>query len=324
MTNRVDNQTEIPFTELPIPAVLHGERLDRVVALLCNCSRTVVAELVHSESVLLNGKVAKASTRVGEGTISVRIPSGEVALPAADPDVQFEVVHEDADCFVINKPAGLVVHPAPGAMDHTLVNGLLAIDPEIASVGQEQRPGIVHRLDRDTSGLMVVARNERAYAALVAALAAHEVVRSYAALVYGIVEDDQGVIDAPIGRDARQRTRMAVRKDGREARTAFEVLCRTESPQSLTALRCELETGRTHQIRVHFAAIRHPVLADRTYAARRPTYGLDRTFLHSQRLEFAHPVTQQHLQFAAALPPELCGWMERNIPDIAPTIFLEA
>ena len=179
-----------------------------------------------------------------------------------------DVRYEDDDVLVVAKPAGLVVHPGAGHPDGTLVNGLLALDPEIAGTGDPQRPGIVHRLDRDTSGLLVVARSPRAYEALVAALGAHEVSREYLALVWGHLDAPRGVIDAPIGRSVRRPTRMAVREGGRRARTAYEVQAEFTSPE-VSLVRASLETGRTHQIRVHLQAIGHPVVGDAAYGGAR-------------------------------------------------------
>jgi 23S rRNA pseudouridine1911/1915/1917 synthase len=213
------------------------------------------------------------------------------------------VVHLDDDVIVVEKPAGLVVHPAPSYRRPTLVDAL----GDLAGGGESSRPGIVHRLDRDTSGLMVVARNEQARAALAGQIRAREVVREYVALVEGELEAATGVIDAPLGRDRRRRTRMAVRGTGsREARTHFEVI---ERLPRATLVRARLETGRTHQIRVHFAAIGHPVVGDPQYG--RVRYGLDRQFLHSARLSFRHPSTGDRLSFESELPPDLTAALER-------------
>jgi 23S rRNA pseudouridine1911/1915/1917 synthase len=213
-------------------------------------------------------------------------------------------VYEDADVIVVNKPAGLVVHPGSGHDHGTLVHGLLARYPELAAVGDADRPGIVHRLDRDTSGLMVVARTAPAHAALVDALAAREVTREYDALVWGHPENPRGVVDAPIGRSTTRRTRMAVRAVGKEARTVYEVEEWFGRPE-VARLRCRLETGRTHQIRVHLAAIGHPVVGDGAYGGRRAGIELDRPFLHAEHLAFAHPVTGEPLEFRSPRPAEL-------------------
>lgn len=307
--------------EVEIPALLVGERLDRAVALLFGLSRTAVSHLIADGSVTVNGEHCKASARLPEGAICVNVPEESSPLPQADPKVAFQIVQEDAAFFVVNKPAGLVVHPAPGAMYGTLVNGLLSRDPNLAGVGDPLRPGIVHRLDRDTSGLLIVARTHDAYEHFVAALSEHEVERTYVALLYGHLADDNGVIDASIGRDPRQRTRMAVRRDGKPARTAFTVLQRITDPAPMSVVRCRLETGRTHQIRVHLAAIGHPVVADGTYAPRRARSGVKRTFLHAAALRFVHPSTGELVEFHAPLPGDLRHWVDHTATEIDAAAF---
>ena len=214
------------------------------------------------------------------------------------------MVHADADVIVVDKPAGLVVHPGAGNEGGTLVNGLLHAFPELAAVGDPARPGIVHRLDRGTSGLLVVARTPAAYDALVGQLSRREVERRYAALVWGVPESGAGLVDAPVGRSPRDPTRMAVVAGGRDARTRYEVRTAFERPAS-ALLTCRLETGRTHQIRVHLAAIGHPVVGDATYGGARAALALDRPFLHAEQLAFDHPTTGARLSFASALPADL-------------------
>jgi 23S rRNA pseudouridine1911/1915/1917 synthase len=205
----------------------------------------------------------------------------------------------------VDKPAGLVVHPGAGQPRGTLVHGLLARYPELADVGDPTRPGIVHRLDKGTSGLLLVARSQAAYEALVAALAARRVHRRYRALAWGSVEAPRGIIDAPIGRSARVATRMAVDARGKEARTRYEVLARYVEPVAVTELACELETGRTHQIRVHLRSIGHPVVGDARYDGARQSLPMRRPFLHAEHLELAHPVGGEPLAFDAPLPADL-------------------
>jgi 23S rRNA pseudouridine1911/1915/1917 synthase len=211
---------------------------------------------------------------------------------------------------VVAKPAGLVVHPGAGHHGGTLVNGLLHRYPEVAGVGDPTRPGIVHRLDRDTSGLLVVARSERAHRALVAALAERRVEREYDALVWGVPDAPRGVVDAPIGRSDARRTRMAVREGGRDARTAYTLVESFASPRC-SLLRCRLETGRTHQIRVHLAAIGHPVVGDVAYGGARAGLALDRPFLHAGRLAFDHPVTGRRVELDEPLPADLAAVLDR-------------
>jgi 23S rRNA pseudouridine1911/1915/1917 synthase len=289
---------------LVVPAVLVGERVDRAVALLTGWSRSEVQALLDDGLVLVDGAAVAKSHRLAEGeVVEVRGEPAAAGPPEPQP-VPVEVVAADEAVIVVDKPAGLVVHPGAGHPDGTLVNGLLDRYPELAGVGDPARPGIVHRLDRDTSGLMVVARTPAAYDALVAALAAREVTREYLALVWGAPSAGRGVIDAPIGRSVRRPTRMAVREGGREARTRYEVVCRYEEP-AVTLVRCTLETGRTHQIRVHLAAIGHPVVGDPAYGRGRTGVAIDRPFLHAAMLGFVHPVTGDPQRFESALPPDL-------------------
>jgi 23S rRNA pseudouridine1911/1915/1917 synthase len=291
-----------------IPTALDGERLDRVVSLLTGCSRSESAAMVSGGQVTVDGDLVRAGKqRVAAGQV-VAVPRATRAVdsgPAPDAAVDVGVVFEDEHVVVVDKPAGLVVHPGAGRPSGTLVNGLLARYPEMAAVGEPHRPGIVHRLDRDTSGLLVAARTTAAYDGLVAALAAREVTRRYLALVWGIPEARQGIVDAPIGRSTRQPTRMAVVSTGREARTRYEVVTEYRGPVTCSLLRCQLETGRTHQIRVHLAAIGHPVVGDHDHGGRRPALTAPRMFLHAEHLAFRHPVDGRPLTFDSPLPPDL-------------------
>ena len=293
-----------------IPHALAGERLDRIVALIAECSRNEAAGLIADGGVLVDGELQHSGkVRLKEGQqVSVDpslLPVAEA--PTADPSVQFEVVYDDEHVIVVDKPAGLVVHPGSGNADGTLVNGLLARYPEIADVGESHRPGIVHRLDIGTSGLLVVARTQRAYHELVDALAGREVGRVYRALVWGHPANPHGVVDAPIGRDHRDPTRMAVVVDGKPARTGYLVLREFRSPAEASSLECRLETGRTHQIRVHLAAIGHPVVGDALYGGARTGITPLRPFLHAAILEFEHPVTRELLRFESPLPADLAA-----------------
>ena len=290
-----------------VPAAMAGERLDRFVSLLTGRSRAEAAALVAGGAVLIGGlAVTSGKVRLVEGD-EVEVDPGPEHGPAVapDPSVEVPVVYEDADVVVVDKPAGLVVHPGAGNRTGTLANGLVARYPEIAEVGEPDRPGIVHRLDRDTSGLLVVARTETARRRLVAALSERRVERAYLALVHGGPEADAGLVDAPIGRSARQPTKMTVSERGRDARTGYEVVRRWPG-EDCSLLRCRLETGRTHQIRVHLAAIGHPVIGDDAYdGGRRRPVRVPRLFLHATRLGFDHPTTSQHLTFDSPLPPDL-------------------
>jgi 23S rRNA pseudouridine1911/1915/1917 synthase len=292
-----------------VPASLAGERVDRAVALLTGWSRADVAGLIDAGAVRVDGAAVAKSRRLAEGEeIEVEGEPEADAPPGPEP-VDFPVVHADDDVVVVVKPAGLVVHPGAGHREGTLAAGLLQRWPEVAAVGDPMRPGIVHRLDRDTSGLMVVARSGPAYEALVAALAAREIERRYLALAWGRFDSKRGTIDAPIGRSATRRTRMAVREAGKDARTGYEVLEQFEHPVC-ALVECRLETGRTHQIRVHLAAIGHPVVGDGTYGGDRNPLRPGRPFLHAHTLAFTHPVTGRRLEFTDPLPPELAAVLE--------------
>jgi len=290
-----------------VPGALAGERLDRAVALLGDLPRATAAGLVDTGEVRVGDVVVTTrSHRLREGD-EVTFPDREPASTGVegDPSVDVVVVAEDDAVIVVDKPAGLVVHPGAGHPTGTLVQGLLARFPELAGVGDPARPGIVHRLDQGTSGLLVVARTPDAYDALVRQLGARSVQRSYDTLVWGQVADEAGLIDAPIGRSPRDPTRMAVVTSGRPARTGYEVTGRFEHPAPLTRLICRLETGRTHQIRVHLAAIGHPVVGDARYGGQREGVPIQRPFLHAARLGFVHPGTQAWVDFEAPLPADL-------------------
>lgn len=296
--------------EEEIPAALDGERLDRIVSLLTECSRADASSLVSAGGATVDGAVqTSGKIRVKQGQVIVvderMLPVPE--LPAADPSVVFTVVYSDEHLIIVDKPAGLVVHPGAGNQTGTLVNGLLVQFPEIATVGESHRPGIVHRLDVGTSGLLAVARTERAYHALVAALSSREVGRVYHTLVWGHLESRNGVIDAPIGRDHRDPMRMSVVVDGKTARTHYRVLHEYRTPADVSVLECRLETGRTHQIRVHLSAIGHPVVGDGAYGGIRSAIASPRPFLHAARLELDHPVTLEPLAFDSPLPDDLAA-----------------
>jgi 23S rRNA pseudouridine1911/1915/1917 synthase len=292
---------------LVVPDALAGERLDRVVALEADLTRNAAAEVVSTGAVTVNGRVVtKGSARVATGdVITAVVPEVEDDTLMADAEVAFAVIYEDDALLVVDKPAGLVVHPGAGRATGTLVHGLVSRYPEIAAVGEPDRPGIVHRLDGGTSGLMVVARTEAARVALVEMLAAREVSRQYRALAWGELAGEEGLIDAPIGRSERERTKMAITADGREARTHFVVRERFTSPAPVTLLECHLETGRTHQIRVHLASIKNPVVGDTRYGRARPAITIDRPFLHAERLAFEHPITGEALAFESPMPDDL-------------------
>lgn len=293
-----------------IPSALAGERIDRVVAMIAEVSRSRAVDLITGGQVTVDGHPPeKPSVRVEEdATVSVEVTIEETGL-VPDGEVEFDVVYVDDHVVVVDKPAHLVVHPGSGVKDRTLAHGLLAAFAGIADVGQPDRPGIVHRLDKGTSGLLMVARNEHAYESLVQQLATRTVARVYQAVVCGLVESEAGLIDAPLGRSRGDATRRAVVADGRPARTRYEVIERLE-PADCTFIECRLETGRTHQIRAHLSAIDHPVLGDERYGGV-VVDDLTRPFLHAARLGFEHPVTGQNLTFDSPLPEDLAAALER-------------
>lgn len=297
---------ESDIRQLQVDAAHHGERLDKVLALgVPEFSRSYLQQLLEQGLVGLNGKpCTKASQKVRAGdAVSLELRPTPQSQAFKPEKVDFGIAFEDDHLMVINKPAGLVVHPAPGNWSGTLLNGLLAHDACFAMV---PRAGIVHRLDKDTSGLMVVAKTRSVMDALVSAIAAREVNRQYLALAHGAWSGPvRREVQAPIGRDPRNRLRMAVvdlaTQAGKEARTDFERVA-TDSKSCL--VHCKLHTGRTHQIRVHMASIGHPLVADSVYGGT-PAYGMERQALHATRLAFAHPVGGVALQFDAPIPADM-------------------
>jgi 23S rRNA pseudouridine1911/1915/1917 synthase len=285
-----------------------GQRLDRyLISVLPTLSRTSTQRLIVDGAILVNGRTSKPGYMLRpDDTVQVLWETPPVQQEIVKPQaLPLEFIYEDADLLVVNKAAGMVVHPGPGHSGDTLVNALVARYPELQEVGGEMRPGIVHRLDKDTSGLLIVARNTRTLAALTEQMKRHEIVKRYLALVEGIVSLDSGTIDAPIGRNPRQRQQMAITAtESREARTQFRVLQRFAHH---TLLLLQLETGRTHQIRVHLKAIGHPVVGDPLYGSGSSHRGLalQRQFLHAYQLKFTHPITGVPLEFEAPLPADL-------------------
>ena len=282
------------------------ERAERIDALLARS----LPELTRSaaQRLLAQGAVTKDGAPVKKNYRTVPGDTFVVTLPDAAPselvaqDLPLDVVYEDADVIVVNKPAGLVVHPAPGHPDGTLVNALLHhCGSSLSGIGGEKRPGIVHRIDRDTSGLIIAAKNDAAHLGLAAQLADHTLARTYECLAVGNFKEDSGTVDAPIGRHRTDRKKMAVVPDGRRAVTHWEVIARY---RGVTHLRCRLETGRTHQIRVHLAYIGHPILGDTVYGAKKPVAGLTGQCLHAVGLRFVHPRTGEMVELSCPLPEE--------------------
>jgi 23S rRNA pseudouridine1911/1915/1917 synthase len=284
-----------------VPSTSAGERIDRFLAnVFPDLSRAQVQRLIEQGLVLYDGRLTRASQSIRPGiAIQVTIPPPIPTELVPEP-IPLDVVYEDADIAVINKPAGMVVHPAPGHARGTLVNALLARYPDLA-IGGEVRPGIVHRLDRDTSGLLVIARHDHAMRDLIAQQQARRMRKLYLALVVGR-PPESGTIDAPIGRDPRDRLRMAVVPDGRPARTHYRLLA-TFGDYSL--LEVQLETGRTHQIRVHMRYLGYPIVGDPVYGPRRSHGHLSRQFLHASKLGLFHPRDGQWREYTAPLPTDL-------------------
>ena len=286
-----------------------GVRLDAFLSADGALTRSQAARLIAEGRVRVNGKPAAKSARLSGGeTVTVDVPQlRETALPPQD--IPLDVVYEDDDVIVVNKPTGLVVHPAPGHPDGTLVNALLHhCGDSLSGIGGEKRPGIVHRIDRDTSGLIIAAKNDAAHLALSAQLKDHSLSRTYECLVTGNMKQDSGTVDAPIGRSSADRKKMAVVPTGRSAVTHWEVVARYPG---VTHLRCRLETGRTHQIRVHMAYIGHPILGDTVYGAKKPVPGLTGQCLHAAGLRFVHPRTGEPVELHCPLPPEFTAMLQK-------------
>jgi len=299
--------------DLVVPETLGAIRVDRALSMLTGLSRSEAHEVLVSGAVTVDGRVvAKASTVLAPGQHLVAVlPTPPSGFVEPDPSVSVDVVLDDEDFAVINKASGQVVHPGAGQLHGTLVAGLLARYPQMRELAVDglcdpMRPGIVHRLDKGTSGVLVVAKTARGFLDLSAQLADRKMQRTYLGLVEGHVAEERGVVDAPIGRSTRTPTLMAVRSDGRPARTGYEVIARIAKPHATTLLRLQLDTGRTHQIRVHLATIGHPVVNDPRYGHRRDRrLGEDRFFLHSTTLSFAHPRTAQWLTTSVPLAEDL-------------------
>jgi len=267
-------------------------------------SRSNVQRAIKAGEVSLDGRViSRVSVKLSERqTVQIATVENSVLDTVVPTNIQLNVVYEDVDIAVIDKPVGMTVHPGAGHVSDTLVNAAVYRWPLILGIGEADRPGIVHRLDRDTSGLMVIALSERAYTRLSEMIRNREITRIYSALVYGTPKPPQGVIDAPIGRDRHNRIRQAISEDGRPSRTHYRV---DYLLGDFTFLEIRLETGRMHQIRVHMDAIGHPVLGDQTYGRRKNLPNLNRQFLHASKLEFKHPISNEHISIMSELPGDL-------------------
>lgn len=287
-----------------------GARLDAFLArAMEDLTRSAAAKAIEEGRVLVSGKVPSKSLKLtGNETIEFT-PEEPAPIDAVPQDIPLDVVYEDDDVIVVNKPSGLVVHPAPGHPDGTLVNALLFhCGASLSGVGGALRPGIVHRIDRDTSGLIIAAKNDYAHQFLSAQLADHTLARTYECIVVGNLREDSGTVDAPIARDSRDRKRMAVVPGGRRAVTHWTVLARYPG---YTHVQCQLETGRTHQIRVHMAYLGHPILGDTVYGAKKPVPGLTGQCLHAVGLQFIHPRTKELVSLSCPLPGEFTAALRK-------------
>ena len=278
-----------------------GKRLDIYIAENFNeLSRTMIKKLIESNNILVNDKSEKVSYKVqANDNISIDVPEAkETKLKAQE--IPLDIIYEDRDIIVVNKPKGMVVHPANGNPDGTLVNAILSIcKNSLSGIGGELRPGIVHRLDKDTSGLIIVAKNDKAHINMSEQIKERNVKKTYIALVRGNVPEEEATINMPIGRSTKDRKKMAVTKNGKQAITHFKVLKRYSK---YTLLEIKIETGRTHQIRVHMAEIGYPVVGDAVYSNGKNEFGIEGQMLHAYKLEFMHPITNKHMELTAPLP----------------------
>ena len=287
-----------------------NQRLDAFLASsLDGLTRSQATRLIESGEVAVNGRAVSKSYKLAGGEdIAVTLPEPE-PVEAVPQDIPLDVVYEDADVIVVNKPSGMVVHPAPGHPDGTLVNALLYhCAGTLSGIGGALRPGIVHRIDRDTSGLIIATKNDAAHQYLSAQLADHTLARTYECIVVGALREDRGTVDAPIARHPTDRKRMAVVAGGREAVTHWEVIARYPG---YTHVRCRLETGRTHQIRVHMAYIGYPILGDTVYGAKKEVPGLTGQCLHAVGLRFLHPRTHEVVELSCPLPEEFTRMLQK-------------
>ncbi len=291
----------VPLVSFTVEA--GGERLDKVTpAHVPDLSRATAQRLIKAGEVTVNGRPSKPSYRVQVGDeVVVRVPT-EMPAPVVPENIPLDVIYEDDALLVVNKPAGMVVHPAYGHASGTLVNAVLAHCPQIADVGGPDRAGVVHRLDKDTSGLILIAKDSVTRAALQRQFKRRQVAKTYLALVEGQMQPREGIVEAPVGRDKRQRKKMAVVRSGREARTMYRAI---EYFANYTLLEVRPHTGRTHQVRVHLSWLGYPIVGDAVYGRHRQRLLRGRHFLHAARIRFSHPATSEEVEFEAPLPPKL-------------------
>lgn len=292
---------------------MEDERIDKCISMLIDSlSRSYIQKLIKEDAVSVNGKPVKGSYRVkAEDEVSFFLPKAVEPDITAQP-IPLDILYEDQDVIVVNKPKGMVVHPAAGHYCDTLVNALLYhCGTELSGINGVMRPGIVHRIDRDTTGSLIVCKNDRAHNCIAAQLKEHSITRKYRAICHGVLKEDEGTVDKPIGRHPTDRKKMAVNERGKRAVTHYRVLQRFAG---YTYIECELETGRTHQIRVHMASIGHPLLGDAVYSNVKSPYKLEGQTLHAQVLGFRHPATGEYIEVSAPLPDYF-----KHLLEILPT-----
>lgn len=279
-----------------------GKRLDVVLSEQCSdLTRSYINKLCKEERAALNGKTSKGNKKCKEGdVITLQVPE-PTELEILPEEMNLDIVYEDQDVILINKPKGMVVHPAAGHYSGTLVNGLMAhCKDDLSGINGVLRPGIVHRIDKDTTGILIVCKNDMAHQSIAKQLYDHSITRKYHAIVYGNIKEEEGTVNAPIGRSLKDRKKMGIVMDGKHAVTHYKVLKRLK--KGFTYIECQLETGRTHQIRVHMASIKHPLLGDDVYGPKKSKYTLEGQCLHAKVLGFVHPRTGEYMEFEVSLP----------------------
>lgn len=288
--------------EIKVTSEMAGKRLDVVLSEQCNdLTRSYINKLCKEERAALNGKTSKGNKKCKEGdVITLQVPE-PTELEILPEEMNLDIVYEDQDVILINKPKGMVVHPAAGHYSGTLVNGLMAhCKDDLSGINGVLRPGIVHRIDKDTTGILIVCKNDMAHQSIAKQLYDHSITRKYYAIVYGNIKEEEGTVNAPIGRSLKDRKKMGIVMDGKHAVTHYKVLKRLK--KGFTYIECQLETGRTHQIRVHMASIKHPLLGDDVYGPKKSKYTLEGQCLHAKVLGFVHPRTGEYTEFEVPLP----------------------
>ena len=288
--------------EIKVTSEMAGKRLDVVLSEQCSdLTRSYINKLCKEERAALNGKTSKGNKKCKEGdVITLQVPE-PTELEILPEEMNLDIVYEDQDVILINKPKGMVVHPAAGHYSGTLVNGLMAhCKDDLSGINGVLRPGIVHRIDKDTTGILIVCKNDMAHQSIAKQLYDHSITRKYHAIVYGNIKEEEGTVNAPIGRSLKDRKKMGIVMDGKHAVTHYKVLKRLK--KGFTYIECQLETGRTHQIRVHMASIKHPLLGDDVYGPKKSKYTLEGQCLHAKVLGFVHPRNGEYMEFEVPLP----------------------